>query len=87
MVSKTEQIEYEEVVVKVPKAIMQFVREHEDMLEEKTEEYLQRCIVGVVSSDIESQDCFVLSPIKLVKKYKLQPIFKQFDVAISDLDC
>lgn len=83
MASKTEQIEYEEITVKIPKAIMEFLKDHEDMLEEKTEDYLERCIVGVVSSDIESQDCFVLSPVKLVKKYKLEPIFKKFDVAIS----
>jgi hypothetical protein len=50
MGSKTKQLECEEVVVKIPKAIMKFLREHEDMLEEKTEEYLQRCIVGVVSA-------------------------------------
>jgi hypothetical protein len=83
MASKTEQIEYEEITVKIPKAIIEFLKDHEDMLEEKAEEYLERCIVGVVSSDIESQDCFVLSPVKLVKKYKLEPIFKKFDVVIS----
>jgi len=87
MATKTEQIEYEEITVKIPKAIMNFLKDHEDMLEEKTEDYLERCIVGSVAADIESQDCFVLSPKKMVKKYELQPIFKQFDVTISDLDC
>lgn len=84
MASKTEQIEYEEITVKIPKAIMEFLKDHEGMLEEKTEDYLERCIVCSVSADIESQDCFVLSPIKMVKKYKLQPVFKKFDVAVFD---
>jgi len=84
MVSKTEQIEYEEITVKIPRAIMNFLKDHEDMLEEKTEEYLERCIVGSVSADIESQDCFVLSPIKMVKRYGLKAAFKKFDVEIPD---
>lgn len=81
------QIEFEEVVVKVPKLIMKFLREHEHILKEKAEEYLERCIVGLVSADIESEGTFVLSPIELAKKYDLQPIFKQFDVAIFDPNC
>lgn len=80
-------IECEEVVVKVPKLIMKFLREQERILEEKTEEYLQRCIVGVVAADIESQETFVPSAIDMANKYNLQPIFKAFDVAIFDPDC
>jgi hypothetical protein len=85
--TKTEQIECEEVVLKIPKAIMVFLRENEGMLEEKAEAYLERCIVGLVAADIESEDCFVLSPIKLAKKYDLQPIFKKFGCGIFDPDC
>ena len=84
MVSKTEQIECEEVVVKVPKAIMQFLREHEDMLGETSEDYLQRDIVCSVSADLDSGDVFVPEALELAKKYKLQPIFKKFDVEIPD---
>jgi hypothetical protein len=82
--TKIEQIEFESVVLKIPKALMRFLREHEDMLEEKTEEYLQRCIVGLVSADIECEGVFVLSALALAKKYGLQPIFKKFGVGIFD---
>jgi len=88
MASKTEQTcECEEVVLKIPKVIMKFLREHEDTLEEKTEEYLQRNIVGLVRADIDSMNVFVYSPLELAKKYDLQPIFKKFGVAIFDRDC
>jgi hypothetical protein len=84
MASSAAQIEYEDVVLKVPKLIMAFLRQHEAMLEEKTEEYLGRNIVGLVRADIESEDVFVLSAIKLAKKYNLQGIFKKLDVGIFD---
>lgn len=81
------QIELEEIVVKIPKAIMKFLREHQDELDEKIEDYLQKVVISAVRADIETNDVFVPSPIALVKKYDLQPIFKKFDVGVFDPDC
>lgn len=78
--------ECEEVVVKVPKAIMKFLREHEDILGDKIEEYLQRRIVGSVRADLETNDVFVASPVQLANKYNLQPIFSALDIEIPDPD-
>jgi hypothetical protein len=88
MAAKTEQkIECEEVIIKIPKAIMKFLREHETLLEEKIEDYLQRGIVHSICADIETQDTFVPSPLALANKYDLQPIFKRFGTGIFDPDC
>lgn len=87
METETEQIGCEEVVVKIPKVIMAFLREHEDELEEKIEGYLRRAIVSSVSADLESESVFVPSPIKLANKYDLQPVFKEFGVGVFDPDC
>jgi hypothetical protein len=82
----SEQIEFEEILVKMPKAIMNFLREHEHELDEKIEDYLQRAIISVVRADIETNNVFVPSPIELANKYNLQPIFKTFDIEIFYVD-
>jgi hypothetical protein len=87
MKTEKEQIEFEEVVIKIPKAIMKFLRENQDLLNEKIEDYLQRDIISSIRADLETQDVFVPSPIVLAKKYDLQPIFKKFDVGVFDPDC
>jgi hypothetical protein len=86
MKTETDHIECEEVVLKIPKVLMLFLREHEDVLGEKTEDYLQRSIVGLVRADIETNNVFVPSPIELANKYNLQPIFKTFDIEIFYVD-
>lgn len=72
-----EPIEYETVTLKVPKKIMKLLRDSEMSLEESAIQYMERCIVDIIRADIETQDCFVLSPRRLVEKYNLDPVFKE----------
>jgi hypothetical protein len=65
---------------------MMFLREHESMLEEKIEDYLQRSIVDIIRADIESRATFVPSPREIARKYNLQPIFKKLDIGVFDPD-
>jgi hypothetical protein len=72
-----EPIEYETVTLKVPKNVMELLRDSEKSLEETASQYLERCIVDLVRADIETQDCFVLSPRRLTERYNLDPVFKE----------
>jgi hypothetical protein len=72
-----EPIEYETVTLKIPKKIMELLRDSETSLEETAIQYLERCVVDLVRADIETQDCFVLSPRRLTERYNLDPVFKQ----------
>jgi hypothetical protein len=77
MESKTEdKIEYETVTLKVPKNVMKLLRDSEKTLEETASQYLERCIVGLVRADIDSGDCFVLTPREVAERYDLDPVFK-----------
>jgi hypothetical protein len=55
-------IEFEEVKLKVPKAIMDLIRDSDKSLEETPIQYLENRIVDAVLSDIDCGDCFVPTP-------------------------
>jgi len=74
---KTVKIEYESVTLKIPKAIMKLLRDSEKSLEETAIEYLEHSLVDMVRADIETQDCFVLTPRQVVERYNLDPVFKE----------
>ena len=72
-----QQIELEEVTLRVPKLIMDFLRKHEKRLEEGTvQRYLERNIVGCVRADIDAVTVFAGEPEDVIKTHKLDPIFK-----------
>jgi hypothetical protein len=74
---KKVKIEFEEVTLKIPKAIMKLLRDSEKSLEETAIEYLEHSLVDMVRADIETQDCFVLTPRQVVEQYNLDPVFKE----------
>jgi hypothetical protein len=74
---KKVKIEFEEVTLKIPKAIMKLLRDNEKSLEETAIEYLEHSLVDMVRADIETQDCFVPTPRGIVERYNLDPVFKE----------
>jgi hypothetical protein len=75
-IGKTD-IEYEEVNLQIPKAIMEFLRDSEKSLGETATSYLERSLVDMVRGDIDSRDCFVPTPREIAERYNLDPVFKQ----------
>jgi len=65
-----QKIEYETVQLKIPKNIMNLLR---DSLEGSIEEYLERSIIEMVKAELEAG--VLISHEKIIKKYKLQEIF------------
>lgn len=51
-------MDFETVTLRIPKAIMRFLREHEAILNEKVEDYLACCVVSSVRADLETNDVF-----------------------------
>lgn len=73
----SEQIEFEEVTLRVPKRIMDFLRKHEKRLEGgNIQGYLERNIVDCVRAEIDAATVFVPDPEDVIKTYKLGPVFK-----------
>ena len=72
----SEQIEYEVVQVKVPKAIMDLLR----TFLEDPEEYLSVNIIASVKADLEADFCFdgqgaIISYEKILKRFGLDKVF------------
>ena len=69
----SEEIEYETVQVKVPKAIMVFLR---DVLRDEREvkEYLEYSIIDSVRADIDNGNVFY-EPNDVIKRYGLDKVF------------
>jgi hypothetical protein len=70
------EIEYEQVTIKVPKAIMKFLRDREKNMDQTAKEYIEYNIVHIVNSDIRAGDVFVSDPEELADSWKLNPVFK-----------
>jgi hypothetical protein len=71
-----QEIEFENVTIKVPKLIMDFLRGREKDMDETAKEYIEYNVVQIVNSDIRAGDVFVLDPEELADSWKLNPIFK-----------
>ena len=72
----SEEIEYEIVQVKVPKAIMDLLRDYV----EDTEEYLTENIIASVKADLEADFCSdgkgaIIGFEKFLKRYGLDKVF------------
>ena len=69
----SEEIEYETVQVKVPKAVMVFLR---DVLRDEREvkEYLEYSIIDSVRADIDNGNVFY-EPNDVIKRYGLDKVF------------
>lgn len=67
-----------EVKLKLPKAIVDLL----NAVGENVEEYLVHIIVDSVEADLEA-DTFS-DPKQLVEKHKLMPVFKEFNISVSN---
>jgi len=66
-----EEIVYEEITVKVPRAIMDFLRANED----KPIEYIEYSIVDFMHADVEAG--VFNDPTRLAEKWCLNPVFQR----------
>jgi len=74
------QVEFEEVVVKIPKPIMNLLR----AFKENPNNYLTYAIVGSVKSDLENDlPCGKIFDFSIVDQYNLKAAFK----AVLEGDC
>jgi len=68
-----------EVTLKLPKAIVDFLKDSEKALEMTMEEYLVYSIMQVVGADIDTLDTFVPTPKQIVKQYGLKATLKEYN--------
>ena len=67
------------MTLKLPKAIMDFLKDMKPIAGMTVEEYLTYSIVQVVAADIDTFDVFVPTWKQIVDKYGLTPTLKLFD--------
>jgi len=73
-----EEIEYVELRLRVPKAIVDFLRAHETDLGKSVEEYLEYGIVSVVAGDIDvNEDWTFYNPQSKAKGWGLEKVFDE----------
>ena len=70
-----EKEEFEEVVVKLPKAVMDLIKDYE----EDVEEYLREIIIERIIADLDICEVYGPSPMAIVNKYRLNKIIKERD--------
>lgn len=75
------EIEYETVTVRVPKRIMDFLRQHK-ALSTTAEEYIEYSIVDIVRSDIDGG--VFSDPERIAEGYGLQSIFQEITNSMVD---
>jgi len=76
MAEKTE-IEYEQVTIRVPKKIMDFLRLMQKLNHETPEEYMAYNVVDMVRADIDAGDVFIPEPHEVAELNGLTPVFKE----------
>ena len=73
----SEKIELEEVTLRVPKLVMDFLRKYEKSLQEGVVQgYLERNIVACVRADIDALTVFVPDAEDVIEQHNLAPVFK-----------
>jgi len=73
-----EKIEYVELKLKVPKAIVEFLRAHETDLGKSVEGYLEYNIVDGVHGDIDANDDWTFSnPLSEARGWGLEKVFHE----------
>ena len=71
-----------DVTLKLPKAIVDFLKDSERTLEMTVEEYLTYSIIQTVAADIDTFDVFVPSWKQIVDKYGLGPTLKRYNAVL-----
>ena len=56
--TQKKEIAYEEVTLRVPKLVMDLLREHERIISMKVTEYLERAIVIIVKAEVDAHEQF-----------------------------
>jgi hypothetical protein len=80
MVSDPEPVEYEQVTLRIPKKIMDFLRLTQKLNHEDPEKYLLHSLVDMVRADIDAGDVFVPEvpePAEVARIHGLTPVFKE----------
>ena len=67
------------VTVKLPKAIVDFLKD----TERAVEKYIEDNVVGCVMSDLEFEFSHIPKVEEVIRKYGLKPVFKEFGVLPS----
>ena len=70
-------IEYEQVSLKVPKRIRDFLRLMQKVNHEGPEEYLAYNAVMAVRADIDAGDVFIPEPHEVAELHGLNPVFRE----------
>jgi hypothetical protein len=71
-------IEFQEMTIRIPKAVLEFLRAHEKEMGTTTEEYITYTIVDVVRADIDSGEVFVPESEQVIKDWNLNSIFLKY---------
>ena len=67
-------MEFEEVTLKLPKQLMTFLRAIEQTLDGTIQEFLEESLVDTVHAQLRDET--LLTPSWLMEKFKLKPIFE-----------
>ena len=81
--SENQTVEMETVTIKLPKAIIDFLRGYR----ENIEEYLEYSILSGFVADIESCQGPFGDYLDILEKFKLEPVFKAYDVCYCKPKC
>jgi len=65
-----------EITVKLPKAIVDYLK----CMKSDVAEYIQSSVVGYIQADIEFEHMHPILPEKVMEKYGLKTIFKEYGV-------
>lgn len=65
-----------EVSIKLPKKLMDFLKDMEQNMDMTVEQYLEYCIIEAVGADLDTMKFFLQKPKQLIKNYGLKDILK-----------
>jgi hypothetical protein len=66
-----------EVTLKLPKGIVEFLKDSETAMEMTVEEYLTYTIIQGIGADIDTSMVFVRTPTQIIKQYSLEKPLKE----------
>ena len=71
MKNMSEKIEFENITIRAPKKILDFLRAHEENLGRTAEEYIELNIVQCVKADLDAGDVFAPTGPQIAKTWAL----------------
>ena len=77
MKNMSEKIEFENITIRAPKKILDFLRAHEKDMGRTAEEYIEFNLVQGVRADLDAGDVFTPTGPEIAKYWDLNVIFKQ----------